>query len=782
MQYGSLNPRRLLAAGPGVVWERTRAAVPSAVLWSAVLVLLIAYTVAGSTVTADWVPGLERLTLVALGAALLMAALAVLPVPWWGGLGAGVVMGAVVAGLAAGPALHAAYPSDPPFLTGAGISLRLVSIWWGRIADGSASSTPAFFLYLITWLMWVTGGWLSWCVLRWRQPMLGLAPAAAAFVTNVLNNPTDQNGYTLVFLILTLALLLWTNYTGSIASATKAQVKLTGDARWDFWESGLVAMAALIVLAIMLPPLSTVDRTLEMESGAFTDWAQFMQRLNHPGVFGHATGLAGSTGFSNDVPLGGALRRTRDIVFTYKIASDFAGPRYFRGVNETDTVLGEWRYTGRVALTDRISKNQTPLYGDDYQKLALSTFNINMLLPPAQNLDIIFYPGALYRIDRETKASEATLSRENQALLTIDRLSNVSPPVSTGTYNVTVEYTTATDADLNSAGVNYPEWLQFYSHLPANNYRSPDVLNRIHALALSVTANASTPYEKAVAIETYLRSNYTYTLTPPQTPNGRDPLDYFLFSSKRGYCEFFASAMGDMLRSLGIPTRLVNGFGPGEFDSTLGRYVVRGQDAHTWVETYFPGYGWIPFEPTPDGTYFPIPRGTQNQALCLRDNLCDNPSTGPGGVPVPGTRPESGGPNVEPGATAGAGAGFRIPDAGTLTRISGVVLALLLLLVAGVARYLRPRTIATVWKRTLVLAQLAGAERRDGETPLELGRRLSGRFPEASEPVRTLADGFVVAAYAPQQVAETARASVMEAWSGLRPLLLRRIFDRIRPG
>src|SRR5712692_1421525 len=310
MRYESLNPRRLLAAGPGLAWERTRAAVPSAVLWSTVLVLLIAYTVAGSTVTADWVPGLERLTLVALGAALLMAALAVLPVPWWGSLGAGVVMGAVVAGLAAGPLLHSAYPSDPPFLTGAGFSLRLVSIWWGRIADGSASSTPAFFLYLITWLMWVTGGWLSWCVLRWRQPMLGLAPAAAAFVTNVLNNPTDQNGYTLVFLILTLALLLWTNYTGSIASATKAQVKLTGDARWDFWESGLVAMAALIVLAIMLPPLSTYDRTTDIESSAFTSWAQLLQALSHPGQPGTAGVGRGTTGFSADVLLNSSLKRT----------------------------------------------------------------------------------------------------------------------------------------------------------------------------------------------------------------------------------------------------------------------------------------------------------------------------------------------------------------------------------------------------------------------------------------------------------------------------------------
>jgi hypothetical protein len=102
------------------------------------------------------------------------------------------------------------------------------------------------------------------------------------------------------------------------------------------------------------------------------------------------------------------------------------------------------------------------------------------------------------------------------------------------------------------------------------------------------------------------------------------------------------------------------------------------------------------------------------------------------------------------------------------------------MLLAAAGRYLRPRTVMAVWKRMLVLSRLAGAELRPGETPLELGRRLAQTFPEASEPVRTLAGGFVVAAYAPPEVAETGRATVMEAWSALRPALLRRITARLR--
>jgi len=121
-----------------------------------------------------------------------------------------------------------------------------------------------------------------------------------------------------------------------------------------------------------------------------------------------------------------------------------------------------------------------------------------------------------------------------------------------------------------------------------------------------------------------------------------------------------------------------------------------------------------------------------------------------------------------------------MPDAGTLTKIIGIVLAVLLVLFAAAARYLRPRSVMMVWKRTLVLARLAGAERRTGETPHELGRRLAQTFPEASGPVRSLADGFVVSAYAPPDLAGKARTSVMEAWTALRPILLRRVAARLR--
>jgi transglutaminase-like putative cysteine protease len=702
------------------MWGSARLSMQGGLWWSLLLVLLLTFAVARSTATAGWVNGIDVIPLIAFGGALFMAVLAVLPVPWPAALGAGMVLGPVVAFVQAWPAMHALHRDDI-------LNQGLIRIWWGRIVDGSAATDISFYLFLICWLMWVTGGWLSWCVLRWRKPMLGLVPGAAAFATNLLNirpGQNDQNGYTLAILVLTLALLLWTNYTGSVASATRAHVKLTGDARWDFWESGLVAMAALIVLAILLPPLSTADRTLDLESSLFSNWAQLQERLNRPGSIGSGPAVGGTTGFTTDVRLSGPLARTRDPVFTYTVVGD-TGPRYFRGVNVTLTAGGEWRWPASTGTRQAVGKNQVPVYGEQYLKLGLTAFKVKMIRPPVLTQDILFYPGTLYRVDRETLATEVLLPSNSSTgkLTSIDRLSSISPPNSVGNYTATIEYSTATVEELRLAGTNYPDWLDQFASLPAQGYRTAQVQTRIHNLAVDIvnSAGATNPYDMAIAIQDYLRDStrYKYTLSPKATPAARDRLDYFLFDSKEGYCEFFATAMGDMLRSLGIPTRLVNGFGPGSPDPNAPlTYIVRGEDAHTWVESYFPNYGWIPFEPTPDaGGYGAISRGTTGSNPCLRDENCDIPGGVIGGTlstPSPTGVPRG---IRDPNDTSNSQTGFKFGplDAGTLTTIVGVLLAVILLLFAAAARYLRPRT--------RLHSKPAAACRSDSQKPQSLSMR-----------------------------------------------------------
>jgi transglutaminase-like putative cysteine protease len=123
---------------------------------------------------------------------------------------------------------------------------------------------------------------------------------------------------------------------------------------------------------------------------------------------------------------------------------------------------------------------------------------------------------------------------------------------------------------------------------------------RISKLAEEVTAKAPSNYDKAAALEQYLSTHFGYTLELPRTLP-RDPVANFLFERKKGHCEYFASSMAVMLRSLHIPSRIVTGFRGGEFNDLTGQYIVRASDAHSWVEAYFPGSGWVSFDPTPSG-------------------------------------------------------------------------------------------------------------------------------------------------------------------------------------
>src|SRR5262249_14081918 len=128
----------------------------------------------------------------------------------------------------------------------------------------------------------------------------------------------------------------------------------------------------------------------------------------------------------------------------------------------------------------------------------------------------------------------------------------------------------------------------------------PGLDPRIAPLARQVTASAGSNYARARALEQYLQTNFGYTLELPGQAEG-DPLSHFLFERKQGHCEYFASSMVIMLRTLGIPARVVNGFRGGEYNDLTGSYIVREKNAHSGVEAYFPEYGWVTFDPTPAG-------------------------------------------------------------------------------------------------------------------------------------------------------------------------------------
>ncbi len=137
-----------------------------------------------------------------------------------------------------------------------------------------------------------------------------------------------------------------------------------------------------------------------------------------------------------------------------------------------------------------------------------------------------------------------------------------------------------------------PDMAKLFLHLPQ------DLDPRIAQLGNRITENMK-PHQAAQAIAGYLERECTYSLDPQTTPKGADPLADFLFRAKTGHCEYFASAMAVLLRTQGIPSRVVAGFQRGEWNDLGKFFTVRQRDAHAWVEAFFNGVGWVTFDPSP---------------------------------------------------------------------------------------------------------------------------------------------------------------------------------------
>ncbi len=296
------------------------------------------------------------------------------------------------------------------------------------------------------------------------------------------------------------------------------------------------------------------------------------------------------TGFSESVNLEaiGAVKRSNLVVMRVRVGSDareFQGVRW-RGIalagfsgkvwynDDTAQVRLSPAWPGKFVLPWRAAQLSWPHRPVRYQVL-LSSLSTDVLFAAAQPREIF----------------------GNFPSLGMDETGSLHDPSHSG---VPVVYTVVSDlgrppADaLRRAGADYgPEIRLHYLSLPG-----PDP--KLTALARSVAGSASNNYDRAVAIRNYLRRNFGYTLDPTGI-NPNDPVDSFLFKSRKGYCAYFAAAMTLMLRALNVPARIVNGFQTGTYNPIGRDFVVRARDAHSWVEVYFPGYGWFSFDPTPAG-------------------------------------------------------------------------------------------------------------------------------------------------------------------------------------
>jgi transglutaminase-like putative cysteine protease len=327
-----------------------------------------------------------------------------------------------------------------------------------------------------------------------------------------------------------------------------------------------------------------------------------------------STGYLGKTsfnptllsGFSDQVELGqiGEIKKSAAVVMRVETGAPidypalrwrgnalakFDGRRWSSGERGTETLQANSE--GWIPLQDR------PKPGE----LRGAILQFTVLQEPMAT-DALFVPGAVLALKGNFTGEASGVSRRRNYIYRDSSGSLMNP-----FHNyVAIRYTgvsqlpTVERAKLESAGSEYP------SSISETYLQIPQMDPRIPQLAESATAGSKSPYGKALALENFLKTKYSYTLDLAGNP-GKDPLAHFLFETRAGHCEYFASAMTVMLRTLGIPSREVNGFLPGEYNDLGGDYIVRASDAHSWVEAYFPGSGWIVFDPTPSAP--PVPAG-----------------------------------------------------------------------------------------------------------------------------------------------------------------------------
>jgi hypothetical protein len=316
----------------------------------------------------------------------------------------------------------------------------------------------------------------------------------------------------------------------------------------------------------------------------------------------YAPGGEISTGFSDTVELGriGEIQQSASVVMHIQIDGDELGnfDLKWRGV-----ALGN--FDGRVWSNNRTQHPLFPQFDGRFvlppraavQKAATHPIHYRVLMEPV-GMNVFFLASTPERL--EGNYGHVAID-DGGAVFDLDP----EHPVNRYRASSDVEQTAA--SDLRTADNSYPrDVLSSYLGLPPLDSRIP-------RLAEQITASADNNYDKARALETYLRTHFGYTLQLSRTlPH--DPLANFLFERKQGHCEYFASSMAVMLRTLRIPSRVVNGFRTGEFNDVTSQYVVRASNAHSWVEAYFPSYGWVAFDPTP-GAAIPVRTGWSRVSL-----------------------------------------------------------------------------------------------------------------------------------------------------------------------
>jgi transglutaminase-like putative cysteine protease len=699
-----------------------------------------------------------------------------------------------------------------------------LKVWTSEaLAGEQPANDDAAFVVFLSVLFWFLGHNAAWHIFRVDRVWRVIIPTGLVLITNQFYYEGDHSLdiYLIVFVIVSLLLLIRSHIDNREYDWFVHRVSFPNYVRRAFFQAGGI-LALVLVLTAWIAPTGSDDRSLKrvkdfLSGDAFVQFADLWNRLFSSL---ETSGIATSDYYGGDeLQLTGAIQLGDQPVMMVDAPY---GPRYYWRSTVYDAYdFSSWRWTHiRTvrAYTDQpgLRFNIGPTLDGARQEVQ-QTFT--MLLRAS---DLVYAAPQPVQIGLPVEAELDCVTDFGRACVNDNQPSDVAiiqsrKTLRTGdTYTVTSSISSASAAMLRSAGRAYPDWvLRLY--LQGATSVSPRV--RDLAAQIIAQAGAQTPYDQAKAIERWLRTYIQYNESIPAPPRGSDPIEWFLFDSREGYCNYYASAMVLMLRSQGIPARMAAGFAQGTWDADRGAFLVRERDAHTWVEVYFPGYGWVEFEPTADEapldrqdelapqtvlptltplpTPTPIPTFTATPLLPTPDSganatptsAADSPFQPSTLTPTPTPMPTATPPPPPEVTRVGGGNGSDILRVVLLTLgilallvLSGVMVILFMIWYVEYRGLGGLNIVERAYARMAIYGRWLGMRFAQSSTPDERRRYLVDELPEGEKPINAITHAYIENRYA-EPASREARVRnshvAQEAWQEARWTFIRRKLAQI---
>lgn len=473
-----------------------------------------------------------------------------------------------------------------------GVSALAVRLWgWGTgLARGQSYYDPVAITFLWSLAVWGLVVWSIWNIVRKKNPLTGLLPAVSFVGITVA--VIGKTAYNLVFMIgVMIVMMTLVHHDVRERVWLVSQVNFTAGIRKNIVLASVLLTAGLMGFSLITPSVSIDSITnfvRDLSGETAEEETRFARSL---GLENQAEGIkldildtARNGGLPNERLIGSGAELSEQVVMVVSLETPeellLETPIYLRS-------LVYDKYTGR-GWESRGTEIKTYSPGETL----LDTKPMNGVPVRQQVKFLEDLNGFMYTVGFPNSADQDF----KVAWRVRDNLSGIydilGATVEGDTYRADSYLQIHSVEELRSAGQGYPTWISDrYLSLPTS------VPENVLTLAIELTAVEATPYDRAVAIEQYLRK-IPYSLSVSTGPSGSDIVEYFLFRLQKGYCDYYASAMVVLARAAGVPARYVVGYIGEYYDDTEGVYIITADQAHAWVEIFFPGYGWVPFEPT----------------------------------------------------------------------------------------------------------------------------------------------------------------------------------------